>query len=168
MAGVTAAELAEWFDRHAAALVLYARQWVGAAVAEDIVQDVFVRLAGKGAGRPGPEKIRAYLFAAVRHGAMDAARGRRRREARDRRTGELPLLAVREEKAEEVDAGEIERALAGIGAQEREIVTLRIWAGATFQEIGEVTGLPVSTVHVRYQQAIEALRQFWEVPCRNH
>ena len=36
MGAITAAKLAEWFDAHAAALVLYARQWLGPAPAEDV------------------------------------------------------------------------------------------------------------------------------------
>ena len=67
--------LARWFDAYAARLVLYARQWLDHAGAEDVVQEVFLRLAG----RPiDALDERALLFAAVRNAAIGEARGRRR------------------------------------------------------------------------------------------
>src|SRR5262245_26950961 len=66
--------LGQLVDRHAAALVLYARQFCRAP--EDVVQEAFLRLAGQ---RAAPEQPVAWLYRAVRNGALDAARAARRR-----------------------------------------------------------------------------------------
>src|SRR5436190_7938629 len=71
--------LARLIDRHAAALVLYARQWCAAA--EDVVQEALVKLAGQ---RPPPRNVAGWLYRVVRNGAISAARAesrRRRHEA---------------------------------------------------------------------------------------
>lgn len=158
---VSATELAEWFDTHAASLVLYARQWVDGAVAEDVVQEVFVRLA---AAERRPGNVRAWLLTCVRHGALDALRGRKRRVARDRAAGEARLF----ERAERdgLEAEDVQRALAGLGGVEREVIVLRIWNGATFEEIAAIVEMPLSTVYAKYRAGLEAMRARWEEPCR--
>ena len=56
-------------DARGPALVLYARQWRRAP--EDVVQDAFLKLAVL---RPPPRDPAAWLFRAVRNGAIDAGR----------------------------------------------------------------------------------------------
>lgn len=65
-----------------------------------------------------------------------------------------------------LEGAEVQRALSELPALEREVVVLRIWNGATFQEIAELMRMPVSTVYVRYQSALETLRKKWGSPCR--
>src|SRR6266567_4927337 len=70
-----------WLDRHGAALVLLARQWVAShADAEDVVQEAFVRF-WKSRHRAVDQK--AYLFTCVRNCAMDWQRGRKRQSQRE-------------------------------------------------------------------------------------
>jgi len=55
----------DWFEQYGPALVLYARQWGGPfSEAEDVVQEVFVKMIRKGIQPDDPAK---YLFGAVRH-----------------------------------------------------------------------------------------------------
>ena len=71
-------DVARLIDGHAAALVLYARQWCDAP--EDVVQEAFFKLVRQ--GRP-PEDPVAWLYCVVRHGALDAAKTARRRQRRE-------------------------------------------------------------------------------------
>src|SRR5947209_8009734 len=66
--------LGQLIDDHAAALALYAAQWCRAP--DDVVQEAFLRLAGQ---RRPPDHPVAWLYHAVRNGALSAARGERRR-----------------------------------------------------------------------------------------
>jgi RNA polymerase sigma-70 factor (ECF subfamily) len=49
-------------------------------------------------------------------------------------------------------------ALAKLDAHDRELVELKIFAGLTFREIAEITGMPQGTVATRYRRAMESLR----------
>src|SRR4051794_41948681 len=68
-------QLGRLIDRLAAALELYARQWCDEP--EDVVQEAFVKLAAQAAE---PQNAAAWLFRAVKNGAINAGiAGRRRR-----------------------------------------------------------------------------------------
>jgi RNA polymerase sigma factor (sigma-70 family) len=166
MKRVDSTELARWFDTHSASMVLYARQWLagrGAAAAEDVVQDVFIKLA---ALERRPENVRAWLMACVRHGALDVLRGARRRTARDFAAGEMRERMLASPNESTLDASEAQQSLAGLPLDQREVITLRIWGGATFEEIASITEMPLSTVYQRYRSGLESLRTRLESPCR--
>lgn len=155
--------LAEAFDAYAAPLVLYARNWLDPSTAEDIVQEAFVRLA---AVHKRPDNVRAWLLTCVRNAAIDALRGRRRRAARDREAGEARLFARSRPEPEALPPDEVEAALRRLGPVEREVIVLRIWNAATFEEIATLVQLPLSTVYARYRAGLDKMRARWEEPCR--
>ncbi len=166
------AELGQVFDELAAGLLLYARQLAGGGgggiAAEDLVQEAFVKLAGQ---KSRPTNPRAWMLLTVKRLALDAARGARRRNRRDERAGverwferNAPAEGAAEFAGAEV--GEVQDALAALELAEREAIVLRIWNGATFEEIAAVMGLPLSTVYLRYRTGLERLRSRWELPCR--
>jgi len=71
MANLEPEQLSRYFSAHARELVLFARQWVHPAEAEDIIQDVFIRLIRQ--SEP-PRNIKAWLFRAVRNAALSQSR----------------------------------------------------------------------------------------------
>ena len=157
-----AAELSGWFEAHAAPLVLYARQWLPRPAAEDVVQEVFVRLMLQ--SRP-PANTRAWLYAAVRNAAVSQWRSSRRHEQR------LQEWCGGEEwfdppSPDALDAEAASKAIAQLPALDREILVLRIWSGLKLAEIGRIVGIPVSTVFHHYQQSLAQVRQRMSVPCK--
>ena len=156
MARISPTELGEWFHVHGAALVLYARQWLERDAAEDVVQDVFLRLMSQ---RSAPDNPRAWLFRAVRNAAISGLRSQKRREARAARpqADRPPWFEPRPD--ERLDAAAAQQVLAGLPEEQREVVVLRIWGELTLREIGELLAEPVSTVFSRYQAALNAIRQ---------
>jgi RNA polymerase sigma factor (sigma-70 family) len=163
-----AGAVADMFEAHGPALLLYARQWVDAGGAEDAVQRVFVRLLASGRV---PADARTWLFRCVRNEAISAWRSEQRRGRRERNAsaarGESEAAWFVPGPEDRIDAAAAQAALAALPAEQREIVTLRIWSDLTLAEIGRVTGLPVSTVHHHYNTALKALRQRLESPCPN-
>jgi RNA polymerase sigma-70 factor (ECF subfamily) len=151
--------LARLIDRHAAALVLYARQWC--AGAEDVVQEALVRLAGQ---RTPPQNAAAWLFRTVRNGAISVARaeGRRRRHEAD-------AARLREwfqaDASAPVDATDAAQALDHLAQEEREVVVAHLWGGLTFEEIAEIAGCSSSTAHRRYLAGLAHLRELLGDPC---
>ena len=163
MGRIGAEQLARWFDAHAASLMLYARQWVDDAAAEDVVQDVFCRLAAQ---RRAPASARAWLFRSVRNAALNQVRSRRRRRAREQRPRAGPAAWFQPNPAAPIDAEAVRAAVAALPEAQREIIVLRIWAGLTLAEAAEVVGRPVSTLFSRYQAGLEAIRERMDKPCR--
>ena len=84
-----------WFDRHGAALLLLARQFVSSrADAEDVVQEAFVRFWRS---RDRVSDPAAFVFSCVRRCALDWQRSRQRqtlREERMARPEAEPLFAA--------------------------------------------------------------------------
>jgi RNA polymerase sigma-70 factor (ECF subfamily) len=148
-----------WLDGHAAALVLFARQWAPTtADAEDIVQDGFVRFWR---ARDRADDPVGYLFACVRRAALDWLRGRRRRSFREERAARSestePLLLSAPERAERREA--IEAALTRLPEDQRTVLVLKVWGGLTFSQIAEALDIPVNTAASRHRYALARLRE---------
>lgn len=149
-------------DGHAAALVLYARQWTSAP--EDVVQEAFLKLAGL--PRP-PEHVVPWLYRVVRHGALDALRAERRRRRHEGEAagrGQAWFTAAEETS---LDADAATRALQGLPAEQREVIVARLWGGLTFEQIADLTGTSSSTAHRAYVAGLSALRERLGVSCPN-
>jgi RNA polymerase sigma factor (sigma-70 family) len=163
MSPIDPASLGRWFDAYGAALVLYARQWLQAGAAEEAVQDAFVHLMGQ---RKAPRCVKAWLFAAVRNGAISRLRQQRRQKRQaEQLTAQRPeWFQTRPDDL--IDAAAARQALAGLPQEQREVIVLRIWAGLTLQEISDITKQPVSTLFSRYRAGLAELRRRMESPCR--
>jgi RNA polymerase sigma-70 factor, ECF subfamily len=158
----------------AAGLALYARQWVDASTAEDVVQETLVALIAhhrrwQQFSDPGSrlDKPIAWIYRAVRNGAIDHARSVARRRRREQAVAEKRPDWFTPRPDAHLDAQVAEQALRGLDAEYREVVVLRIWNDLKFIEIAEILGLGVSTVHDRYNAALKQLRIALEKPCPN-
>jgi RNA polymerase sigma-70 factor (ECF subfamily) len=156
MPSVDATLIADMFDRHAAALALYASQWT--RLPDDCVQEALVELARQ---PTAPDNPAAWLYRVVRNRALNASRASRRRASHEQ--------AAREHRGEHQfsDADPVARAeladmLATLEAKSREIVVLRIWGRLSWQEIAGVVGGSKSSAQRNYVQALQQLRQLWE------
>src|SRR2546421_651402 len=102
---------------HAAALVLYARQWCDAP--EDVVQEAFIKLVGQ---KQTPPQVLPWLFRVVRNGALSAARSQRRRRHHEGIAAERmpPLFQPKEGSA--LDAEAAAAALRQLPVEQREVI----------------------------------------------
>jgi len=144
------------YARDGAALFRAALSLLGSpADAEDAVQEVFVGLARARGRLVGVTDLRAYLFAALRHAAAKVA-ARRRSDRREPLPADIPAPAGGGPPAGPADR--LERALAALPADRREVVALKIDGGLTFRQIAAVLGLSPNTVASRYRYALAELR----------
>lgn len=152
---------AELYDRYADRLYRYLVVRMGSrADGEDVLQDTFVRLARTRKGLGEVSNLVGYVFAAARN---EVARFTARRT---RRTTAETSSAVSSESCEAasgvVEGAEMSEwvaaALARLEPDLREIVELKTYAGLTFREISQVTGLPQGTAATRYRTAIKKMR----------
>ena len=164
-------EWQSWLARHGPGMLLLARQWAASpADAEDIVQEAFLRF-WRSSERHDARSVAgsvadpvAYLFASVKHAAMDFQRGGRRRVrreeavafARSETAGGGPMFSSPLEQAERRLA--VEAALATLPEPQREVLVLKIWAGLTFPQIARALDVPPDTAASRYRYALEKLR----------
>src|SRR5262249_13044505 len=119
---------------HAAALVLYARQWCRAP--EDVVQEAFLKLVVQ---HKPPDNPVPWLYRVVRNGALCASRADRRRHHHEAAAARAPAWFV----ATDVTGLDLEATTAALQAlplEQREIIVAHLWGGLTFQQIGEVAG----------------------------
>jgi RNA polymerase sigma-70 factor (ECF subfamily) len=148
----------DWLDRHGAALLLFARQWVSSSVdAEDVVQEAFVRFWRRRQGIADPA---AYLFASVKHCVLDRQRQRRRQLLREEavaRPEEQSWFFRVPEQDERGDA--ISAALRKLPEEQREVLVMKIWGGLTFSQVADVLRISASTAASRYRYALDKLRE---------
>ena len=156
MPPVDATLIAEMFDRHAAALALYASQWT--TTADDCVQEALVELARQPAA---PDNPAAWLYRVVRNRALNASRASRRRATHEQTAAEV-RSARRSSETDPAAAAGLNDSLAALDVADREIVVLRIWGGLSWQEIADLVGGSKSSAQRNYVQALEQLRQHWE------
>ena len=157
--------LGELLDRLAAALELYARQWCDSP--EDVVQEAFVSLAAQ----PGsPANPAAWLFRAVRNGAINAGiagRRRRRHEAEAALDADAWFEAGSSSRHEAaVDPDLAQAALSTLPVEQREVIVAHLWGGLSFGQIAGLAGISSSSAHRLYHAGLMALRGRLEVPCR--
>jgi RNA polymerase sigma factor (sigma-70 family) len=150
--------LGRLIDTRGAALALYARQWCTAP--DDVVQEAFVRLA---ALQSAPADPVAWLYRAVRNGAISSNRSDRRRRRRESVAASSEWFLPGQGTA--LDGATAASAVETLPAEEREVVVAHLWGGLTFEQIAVITGVSSSTAHRRYQAALAALRERLGVPC---
>jgi RNA polymerase sigma-70 factor (sigma-E family) len=120
------------------------------ALAEDLVQDAFVRVHAKWSRVQEP---RPYLKRAV----VNACRSAQRRQAReDRRTLEVV------EPSTELGGDELFDALAGLPYRQRAAIVLRFYEGLPDADVAEALGCRVGTVASLVHRGLGDLRKVIE------
>jgi RNA polymerase sigma-70 factor (ECF subfamily) len=146
----------DWLRRNAARFLLYARQQTRTEPdAEDIMQEAIVESWRRVEGMPSD----ALVFSTIRRRAIDLARSSDRRAARERAEGEAEQQWFESGVEDRETQRILVEAVKSLPSNYREVVTLKVWGGLTFQEIAEITGVPLNTAASRYRYALDELRQ---------
>jgi RNA polymerase sigma-70 factor (ECF subfamily) len=160
------AALAGLVSRHHAPLLGYLYRLAGAdrALAEDLVQDTFLRLLrGRTyqVGRP----FKPWLYAIATNLARDHFKSSAVRQRESGVDPDRALLELRdcqtspEDRALQAEqAGEVRASIARLGEEYRAVVLLRFYQGFTLQEIAEALHIPIGTVKSRLSVGVQRLR----------
>lgn len=142
---------------------MYAKQRCGSTEeAEDILQDSLIRLWGYQEERNYRPPDLPLAFSVVRLVAMDAGRKKGRRQRRDQKViqfhdhDEHWLDPTAEDDEEALI---LRRAVESLSEKLREVVSLKIWSGLTFAEIGKVMKISQNTAASRYRYALGLLEK---------
>jgi len=127
-------------------------------LAEDVFQDTWIRVFERGAQYDGRHDFDTWLFSIARHLVIDRERRRRETAVDD----PAPLVAADEPSAFDLAAGReqsgrILAAMRHLSAEHREALVLRFQEDMSLEEIGRVTGAPLSTVKSRLYRGLTAL-----------
>ncbi|MDP1819770.1 MAG: sigma-70 family RNA polymerase sigma factor [Acidimicrobiales bacterium] len=155
--------LAEAYRRHAGAVYALARRLlVDSALAEEIVQEVFLRIWNN-PEKFDPERgsLRSYLLAQCHGRSVDLLRSetsRRRREERDiRRTAERGY-DLEHEVVDLSVAERLKEAMGTLPEAEREAIALAYFGGHTYREVADMLDQPEGTVKSRIRAGMKRLR----------
>lgn len=120
------------------------------ADAEDVAQDVFLRLLTAKPRFRDAEHEKAWLIRATINRACDLRRAAERRN--------VPLDDVPETAAPAMEDGELLSAVRALPAKYSAVIHLYYYEGCSIQEIARLLRLPASTVGTRLARGRERLR----------
>jgi len=158
------ARLAELFERHHRRLHgFFARLTGDRGAAEDLVQEVFVRVLKYRRSYRAEAPFLPWLFALARNAASDHARRRvepigARADADLLTTDELP---AEERLAHEAATRRLDAALARLSPEKREALVLARFAELPYEHVGVILGVSVGAVKVRVHRAMSELRALY-------
>lgn len=128
------------------------------ALAEDIFQEVFIRVARKNKQFTGGN-FGGWLFAIARNQCLNAIRDRHEHTSLE----DVDRTLVAPETDLYNETGEILRtAVEELAEEYREVLILRVYSGFSYKEIADITGLKLATVKVRIHRAKLKLHEVLE------
>jgi RNA polymerase sigma-70 factor, ECF subfamily len=148
-------------DRHWQPLVTYAEEKLGSRdAAEDVVQEVYVRIWVKREGLRTDASLRGYLYRLVHNVAMDELRKRR---VRVRHAPVLAVAAASPPRPDQVTEAEelaeaAERAIRALPERRRDVFVLGHFHDLSYREIAETLGMTPRTVANHMSLALRDLR----------
>lgn len=151
-------ELERIYDEHAVAMFRHGMSLLREETpVRDLLQDVFLKLAQ---GRFHPDDLdheRAFLLRMIHHAAIDRIRRNKvRSDHAARATAEL--FEKSPDPDREAFRHQLEKALAGLPIEQREVVVLKLWQERTFEEIARICDIPQNTAASRYRYGLDKLR----------
>ena len=169
-----AAALAELYDRHSRLLFgLILRIVRDRGEAEDILQEAFIRVWRRAEIYDGQVSgPLPWIVRVARNCAIDRLRARRVRAAVDAPAIDLavievvaPATGIQTPEAAVLDAERRQRvtdALAGLPAEQRQLIEAAFFEGYTHSELAQRYGLPLGTVKTRIRAGMLAMRKWLE------
>jgi RNA polymerase sigma-70 factor (ECF subfamily) len=152
--------LSELFDRHHRQVYGFLYRMTGRRdVSEDLAQEVFLRILRYRDSYDTRMPFTSWMYGIARNALIDQMRKRRPEAAWDE-SGPEPLSTAeaadeRLRKQQEVDL--LQRALASLPADKREVLVLSRYQELKYEEIGRILGCEPNAVKQRVFRAVKAL-----------
>lgn len=152
------------YEEHGRAVHALAGRVAWPEVAEDVTQEVFLRLWRH------PDRydvvrgsLRAYLLTMTRSAAIDTIRSDTARRAREvRHEGERSAVGAVDEVDNRITRAarlsDIAHALATLGPEERDAVITAFYGECTYRQAAIVLGVPEGTVKSRIRRGLQRLK----------
>jgi RNA polymerase sigma-70 factor (ECF subfamily) len=155
--------LAEAYRRHGGAVFGLARRVLnGASEAEDVTQEVFLRLWNQ-PERFDPTRgtLRSFLLMQSHARAVETVRtlgARRRREINDAQKTARGAYDMQHEAWDVVMAEDVKKALGELPPEERKAIELAYFEGLTYVKVAEILNEPEGTVKSRIRNGMRRMK----------
>lgn len=153
------------YDRHSALVYGIALQLLSNTTeAEDLTQDIFLKLANDSSYNPQRGSLRTFLAILTRCRATDRLRARTRQQKQlrkqalveeDTMSGVFPI----EQLSQSERSQEVREALAQLSSKEQEILKMAYYEGLSQSEIATKLNIPLGTVKSSSRRGLLKLRQ---------
>ena len=154
------AALEQIYRTHGGAVKAIARRVLrDDTLAEDVVQDVFVSF-WNGAHKYDSARgsLRTYLLTIAHRRAVDIVRSEQARAAREENTPpEAPPVDLESEVWVRSQSEQVRRAVANLGPDEREAISLAYFGGLSYVEVARRLGKPEGTVKSQIRSGMRKL-----------
>jgi RNA polymerase sigma-70 factor (ECF subfamily) len=168
--------LVELIQRFSASLYRFIWRLIGdSSMAEDLVQETFLKVWKHLSSFREQESFKAWIFSIARHLSIDylrkkkmmvfSAMGEEEDAIADTIADERPLILADLEQQEVKFA--IQEALEQLSPPAKMVVLLHDEEELTFEEIAQVTAEPMNTVKSRYRRALQNMRVYLESKSAN-
>ncbi len=149
----------ELYKSNAPMLIFYAGKYVNAITAEDLVQDVFVKMWELREQWKGVENFSAYIYQMVRFRCFNYLRGEKLREEmmRSYKEEKLSIVEINQYIEEEIFRL-VNQAMDSLPSTYKQVITLTL-EGYRVKEIAEKLNVGEETVKKRKQAAKQVLKE---------
>jgi len=126
------------------------------SVAEELAQDVFLKLYRELPRLASPEHVKFWLRRVTSHRALDYIRGAHRRA--ELALDEVPEPTVAAKHNDPLMERSLRKLVSSLPDQARAVIVLRYQEDMEPQEIADVLGIPAATVKSRLRRSLALLR----------
>jgi len=149
------------FETYCQALIYFAWRYVKSTqIAENIVQDVFLKMWLNRTKLNPALKIRSYLYKAVRNQAMQHLRKAKFENRRENIQALDSSAKSPEDKLDEKEiAVSVQKAISELPSQCRLVFTMSKYSNLTYSEIAEIQNISIKTVEAHMGRALKLLRK---------
>ena len=128
-------------------------------LAEDIVQEAFIKAFRRLSMFEGRSSFRSWLYQI----ALNTARNRFRKNSRETLTGETAEMVVESQAESQMIAldvkGILQKEIDRLPDRQRQALTLRVFDDLSFKEIADIMACPYDTAKANYRHALLKLKE---------
>ncbi len=125
------------------------------SLSDDVVQETYIKIMEKAFSYRKGTNARAWVLSIARNIAIDYYRKRRF----ECDTDGIDDTDTRFDESTVLSSMEVKKALDSLSDEERQIITLKIYAGLKHKEIAELLGITTDACKKKYQRAADKLRE---------